>query len=80
MEMKPKENNAGQSLEGPNEAAESGTEGQLIRESEHTNKVEATDQAVYCLRQLCMECIKAGMFFCFDYLEMVHDMGMQMKQ
>ncbi|MCI7380807.1 MAG: DUF3991 and toprim domain-containing protein [Hungatella hathewayi] len=80
MEMKPKENNAGQSQEGPNEAAESGTEGQLIRESEQTNKVEATDQAVYCLRQLCMECIKAGMFFCFDYLEMVHDMGMQMKQ
>lgn len=80
MEIKLKENQAKLVKEGQRGQAEPKTEDHLGQGVENINNVETTDKVVNCLRQLCMECIKTGMFYCFDYLEMVHDMGMQMKQ
>lgn len=79
-ETKSKGNQAEVVKEGQTGPPEPKPEDQLRQGVENTNNVETTDKVVNCLRQLCMECIRTGMFFCFDYLEMVHDMGMQMKQ
>ena len=80
METKPKENQAELIKEGQTGQPEPKPEDQLGQGAENTKNVETTDKVVNCLRQLCMECIKAGMFFCFDYQVMVHDMGRLMKQ
>ena len=79
MEIIPKQNQAGLVKEEQTGQPEPKQEGQLGRGVENTNIVVTSDKIVNCLRQLCMECIKTGMFFCYDYLEMVHDVGMQMK-